>query len=214
MQTELPIWWEKTVEYKFIAELALANKLAFAAPLSGRHERTAGDTIIGHADKFILIEYKRTEDDIQSEQEIFLNYKEALKIFKDTEHHLIVYGYLSAKNTFELAANYYFACEYAPTNHITEIVNLGVEFDHFMRYLETLSAHKIPYGGSSGGTGGFHASMNAMCAVLGISESGTVISSHTLSEFAPHLFPQLENGLSDGYDEDDLDFTPSRGPGL
>ena len=214
MQTKLPIWWEKTVEYKFIAELALANRLAFAAPLSGRPERTAGDAIIGLADKFILIEYKRSESDIQSEKELFLNFKEAQETFKGTEHHLIVYGYLSTESTFELAATLYFACEYKPTNHITEIVDLGVSFEHFMCYLEALSAHKIPYGGSSGGTGGFHASMNEMCSVLGVSNSGSVVSSQTLYEFAPLLFPQLDNSLSGGYDEDEPDFTPSGRFGL
>lgn len=214
MQTKLPIWWEKTVEYKFVAELALANRLAFAAPLSGKQERTAGDTTIGHADKFILIEYKRTKNHIHSEHEIFHNFEEARELFKDAEHHLVVYGFLSQDKKLELAAKNYFSNRNTQAAQITDIVDLGVSLEHFIAYLKALCAFKIPYGGSSGGSGGLHASMDDMCAVMGVSLSGAVVSSYTLAEFSLEFCPDLQISLDEEYAEDDLDFTPSSGPGL
>lgn len=205
----LPVWWEKTVEYKFIAELTLASRLAFAAPLSGRQERTGGDLILGMADKFILIEYKRTRAELINEHSIFYNFDEARSYFQDPEHHLAIYGYLCHENKLNLEAVSYFSTTTLPTTSIVDVVDLGVPYELFMSYLRELSAFKRPYGETGGGTGGFHATSEAMSAVIGISNSGLVVGSQTLSEFAPDLFLQVDQILD--YD-DGLDSTP--GPGM
>ena len=53
------IWWEKTVEYAFIAW----SKLQFnATPLNGNQEQ-AGDTLFSDKNnQFFLIEFKRVKD--------------------------------------------------------------------------------------------------------------------------------------------------------
>ena len=52
------IWWEKTVEYKFIVDAHKERSLDFAAPLSGIQEM-AGDGVFSADAKLILVEFKR-----------------------------------------------------------------------------------------------------------------------------------------------------------
>ena len=79
-----PVWFEKTVEYAYVARLVLSQKMGFAAPLAGVHERYAGDAVFGVAEKFVLIEFKRTREFLPSEISLFLDYNKAKKSFQTT----------------------------------------------------------------------------------------------------------------------------------
>ncbi|WP_052229405.1 hypothetical protein [Pseudomonas fluorescens] len=116
------MWWEKTIEYLFIIAAAKAEKLDFAAPLSGVHEHTGGDSIFGKAEKLILIEFKSNSSKIPTERSLFKNYAQACKLLSGFQHHVFVYGKLapvpsnttssdsqgSAQHTLELGARPYF----------------------------------------------------------------------------------------------------------
>jgi hypothetical protein len=65
--TGKPIWWEKTVEYKFVLDAACNSKLSFAAPLSGVQER-AGDGVFAADSKIILVEFKRSFNELDTER--------------------------------------------------------------------------------------------------------------------------------------------------
>lgn len=49
-------WWEKTVEYKFVMDVADEGSLILA-PLDGDHEKVA-DTAIGNSELWLMIEFK------------------------------------------------------------------------------------------------------------------------------------------------------------
>lgn len=63
------IWWEKTVEYKFFLHM-LERGLISIFPLDGNPEE-AGDAILNFEGNFLLIEFKRTKKDIDSENKKF-----------------------------------------------------------------------------------------------------------------------------------------------
>lgn len=200
-----PTWWEKTVEYKFVAQLALANKLEFAAPLSGRHERTGGDAVIAYAEYFTLIEYKRDVYEIESERKIFYNYEEARVYFGETDHHLIICGH-PHENRMTLVALPYFSTSRKCTTEVVELIGHGIPYSSFLAYLEELSFFKEPDGRGGGKGGAQHVSLDAMSTVLGVSASGTVVSTCALYEFAPQLFheptptPNIQSSHSSAFE--------------
>lgn len=99
------MWWEKTVEYHFIITAANAQKLDFAAPLSGVNEHTAGDGIFGSDEKLILIEFKRKADGIPTEKSLFKDYEGACKKLSGFHHHVFVYGKLKTIATNSASAD-------------------------------------------------------------------------------------------------------------
>lgn len=109
------IWWEKTVEYAFIAW----SKLQFnAAPLDGSQEQ-AGDTLFSDENnRFFLIEFKRKKDTrcIQQELDKFIDSNEAKQRIRNNQNnicHFVVYGdgHIIDKNNnnlgFGLRFNFY-----------------------------------------------------------------------------------------------------------
>ncbi|WP_210530739.1 hypothetical protein [Pantoea ananatis] len=83
-------WWEKTVEYAFIMQAVLDNKLV--SPLSGLHEK-AGDAVFRDENKWILIEFKRNFSSITDEKSKFEDYKLAeQKLIEKDSHHFLIYG--------------------------------------------------------------------------------------------------------------------------
>ncbi|WP_156320798.1 hypothetical protein [Neisseria sp. 83E34] len=87
-------WWEKTVEYKFIAW----SKLKFdAIPLDGNLEQ-AGDALFSNENnEFFLIEFKKKKDKKHIEKELikFDDYNVALTKIKNHKFnrcHFVVYG--------------------------------------------------------------------------------------------------------------------------
>lgn len=104
------IWWEKTVEYAFIAW----SKLQFnAAPLDGSQEQ-AGDTLFSDENnRFFLIEFKRKKDTrcIQQELDKFIDSNEAKQRIRNNQNnicHFVVYGDIyHINNKFGLFFNFY-----------------------------------------------------------------------------------------------------------
>ncbi|WP_236171745.1 MULTISPECIES: hypothetical protein [Pseudomonas] len=178
------MWWEKTVEYMFVAELVASDRCDFAAPLSGLHERTAGDAIFAQSELFVLVEFKRRLSDAHTEDTLFENYQAALSELKGYQHHFIVYGLRDRKIGLVLKSRPYFLKR--PTKSAIEILESGVSKDKFDEYLTKLATFKKP---DDRGKGGGHVTSGAMSAVLGVSAAGKVVQVMSLHEYKPKLFP-------------------------
>lgn len=88
------IWWEN-----FVARYL--SKTAAIAPLDGNHEK-AGDNIFTQGSKWVLIEFKRSKADLESEKAKFINYdqaKDALSAFDS--HYFLIYGGLLNRDNLD-----------------------------------------------------------------------------------------------------------------
>lgn len=177
-----PTWWEKTVEYAFVVILYNEGLIDFAAPLAGRHERSAADGIFGKDNTLVLIEFKRDAGEISSELSMFTNYEGAQEALSHYSHHWIVYGLMGDEGKFTISARKYFNDKLE--EYVQEIPAKGIGHLEFMEYLEILNEFKYPDGRGDGS----HVSPESMTTVLGISPNGTVVGSATLHEYAPQLF--------------------------
>lgn len=63
------VWWEKSVEYTFIAEMVRCQMFTWAAPLSGNAESALADALLQWDGKLLLIEFKRDGNTLKSEYE-------------------------------------------------------------------------------------------------------------------------------------------------
>lgn len=177
-----PTWWEKTVEYAFVAVLYNEGLIDFAAPLAGRHERSAADGIFGKDNMLVLIEFKRDVGEIPSELSMFTDYEGAQEALSHYSHHWIVYGLRGNEGKFAISARKYF--NDTLKEYVLKIPSKGIGHLEFMEYLGILNEFKYPDGRGDGG----HVSPESMATVLGISPNGTVVGSATLHEYAPQLF--------------------------
>jgi len=191
------IWWEKTVEYKFVMLLSKSNKL-FLAPLDGNHER-AGDTILSSHNRWVLIEFKKDKSSIQDEKTKFLKYEAAKSELGliDGHHHLI-YGQLTNNNPQELAlcGETYFSKQ--ALRSLDEILSSGTGINEFSNYIKQFTKYKkSPRGGSGGGL-----AINDYSLVAGINNDNKVVECFNLAEFQRSLGLELrqEQHLTRGYD--------------
>ncbi|MDH0021314.1 hypothetical protein [Pseudomonas monteilii] len=182
-------WWEKTVEYDFVIRLASNDRLDFAAPIAGRHERSSGDGIFGKDNKLVLVEFKKDYSEIESEKTIFNDYEAATAALNSYDHHWIVYGALTENGELDLWNQKYFEPEEYFLD-ITDILTTGVTHTTFMEYLTKLQSFRIPDARGSGGRGqSSHVSAESMLTVMGVSSSGKLIGSMSLEQYRQELKP-------------------------
>ena len=191
------IWWEKTVEYAFIAW----SKLQFnAAPLNGNQEQ-AGDTLfLDKNNQFFLIEFKRQKDTqcIQQELDKFINSNEAKQRIRNNQNnicHFVVYGDIyHINNKFGLFFNFYADFienkqQCASANSFQYDFSLFEEYalepDNFFEYIKffcSLKEGKDLYGGSS----------SPFANTLVATTDGTVLSLDELISTSPRLQQALD----------------------
>lgn len=162
-------WWEKTVEYYFVKSFVNINE--FIVPLDGNEEQ-AGDAILSNKNRWVLIEFKKDEKSISSEEDKFIDYAKAKsKLYDKDGHHFIIFGYEEA-NKLNLKSLTYFSRE---NYNIQEILKNGTNINDFKDYLEKLLLYKK---GSTieGGAGGYS-------LVAGISDDGKISKCLTIQEF-------------------------------
>lgn len=194
------IWWEKTVEYKFILDAERNIGLQFAAPLSGIQER-AGDGVFSSDSRIVLIEFKRTQNDLDTEHNKFKNYEEAAREMTGSDtHHFLVYG-SHEKSDEELCLH---ACNYFSRNKIDTVLNIlnnGVESSVFQEYLTKLVEFKKVDERSSGTV-----APESVASAIGVSSKG--VSAISLSDYyriaIPHLYQKLSP--SQNYQPSTLNF--------
>lgn len=184
------VWWEKTVEYAFVVAAFHYKKCDLASPLAGKHEKLGGDAVFAQASSFVLIEFKRSEAEIPTDESRFIDYEDAKSKLQEYGHHHFVFGVESDKHPgcFDLAAETYFG----RTRHQSpfDCLKTGVAETEFRFYLERLSELKKEDGRSSSG----HVSPEAISTVLGVSEGGKIVSAQSLYEYSPDLCPVSRPG--------------------
>ena len=170
------LWWEKTVEYFFVQKYV--NLDMFITPLDGNQEK-GDDAIFSNECKWVLIEFKRGQDSIDSEIKKFSDYhlaKKTLEAFG--RHHLIIYGQ-SNDGEFSLSCQEYFS---GLKVSLEEALLSGAQKGPFLAYLSKLVGLKKQ---SKSGTGGYS-------FVVGVSSTGKVTKCMKLSEFANALILERE----------------------
>lgn len=182
-----PIWWEKTIEYKFIIEAERTKQLQFAMPLSGVQER-AGDGVFSSNSKIVLIEFKRSENELNTEYEKFENYDIAASALNSRDsHHFLIYGSLKKEGELHLHA-----CTYFSRNRDTTALGTlecGLEPLAFISYLTDLASFK-KVDGRSGGT----FTPDSVASVIGVSSNG--VSAISLHEYISIAIPDLYQTLT------------------
>lgn len=186
---QTPQFWEKTVEYAFVISASNAGKLSLALPLAGKPERAAGDAIFGSNASLVLVEFKRSKSETETEKSIFTDYEKAQQqLFTHDGHHFLVYPTLAngPASPLKLVAETYFSRQACET--VLECLERGANAKVFRNYLEQLFSLKILDGRSSSGQIG----TGALAQVLGVSTNGHLLDAVTLQEFAPDLFPEQQ----------------------
>lgn len=181
------IWWEKTVEYKFVLDAARDRGLDFAVPLAGIQE-SAGDGIFSADAKIILVEFKRSSHELVTESDKFISYETAANELSSQDgHHFLIYGECPAKGglTLQLRACTYFSRVYVQNS--VDVLSKGLEPTAFKEYLVKLLAQKKVDGRSSGTV-----DPESVASAFGVSPRGAEAVS--LSEYCriamPNLFPK------------------------
>ena len=180
-------WWEKTVEYMFVIEAERQFGLLFAAPMAGVEENAFGDGVFSIDASLILVEFKRSINEIDSDKTKFTDYEAAERqLVKRDSHHYLVYGSYDEAANGELSLQ---ACTYFSRQDVADadgvsILSKGVDVGVFNTYLKDLISWKDGDGRSSG-----EVSPEAVSCIVGITPKGA--SSISLSEYVRQELPSL-----------------------
>lgn len=179
-------WWEKTVEYLFVARLAATGRLLF--PLAGDEER-AGDAVFSSNHRWLLIEFKRDANSLENERRKFLQYDAAKAELQGQDaHHVLIFGVDGKQPTqqLQLVAQTYFSRRHPAS--LEEILNAGIEFEAFMRYVERFTEFKKKGGRTSAGG----VTPEQLGLVAGINADGKVVDCLSMREFQRRREMRLE----------------------
>ncbi|HCM9224230.1 hypothetical protein L8T14_04970 [Enterobacter bugandensis] len=154
------VWFEKTVEYKFIADCLERGIIKSIMPLSGYREQI-GDavTVLNEAFRnfnFYIIEFKKELDDAGFYQEVnkkFIKklegYKSAKTCFNKSNNHSSNKGhyFVGAKyqgGEFQLVARDYFAPSRKTIKTLSEVLTSenGMKQEEFSLYVRRFTSHK------------------------------------------------------------------------
>jgi len=180
-----PIWWEKTVEYKFVLDYSLEMGDFFVTPLDGNLE-AAGDTIFAAENKWILIEFKRNHDSLKSEESKFTDYQKAYEaLFIDDAHHFLIYGKLELDKTLTLECTNYF--RQINAIQLNELFKDAAETKEFFDYIDKLNKYKKQTHKSTNNS----SASNSYTNVIGINKEGKLIATGTIQDI--HLKYEQRN---------------------
>ena len=176
------IWWEKTVEYRFICDYC---DKSFLMPLDGEAEK-AGDTIANISEKFLLIEFKKKFENIKDEKKKFNkeltdipNEIKNLKI-NSFNFHKLIYGTIDNNKFILKEINYWdgilgkIDCKILDKK---ELIQDGIKYENFKEYVEKFIKLKSTTTTSSGGFSSIYTN------VLGIDSEGNINQVISLQEF-------------------------------
>lgn len=180
------MYWEKTVEYCFLASCLERKLVDFASPLSGKQERGAGDAIFGQNAKLLLVEFKSKESEMKKEEAKFDDFAMAKNLLSNRDgHHFFVYG--EKDDHLILKAVNYFSRNVVGLHDYSRLPT-GLDGRNFNSYLvEFLALRKRDERGD-GKTG-----ISDFSNVLGLNGKGAIVQVCTLAEYAAEVFPSLVN---------------------
>lgn len=186
-------WWEKTVEYQFIIDSTKNRKFTFAAPLSGKEE-SAGDGIFGGNSQIVLIEFKKSQEELDSEKDKFTNYESADSELREKDKfHFLLYGRLSSDQTkLETCACTYFSRK--EICNTDKVFDDGTDPDTFDAYLRRIIELK-----KSDGRGGSSNPLDTNASVIGVSTQG--VTSISLRDYIQTTMNDLYNQLTENQDD-------------
>jgi hypothetical protein len=161
---KVAIWWEKTVEYKFICDCVSSRIFNTICPLDG-NEEILGDTITSidikdafdEKDKMFIIEFKKTFENkhLKQETDKFTpkvnseGYLKAKRCFEKSElnevknaHFLIAAKY--SNDDLELILRDYFSFKEEGNKSLNECFTAsnGMNLNTFILYASSFSSHK------------------------------------------------------------------------
>ncbi|MEO8410391.1 MAG: hypothetical protein ABI478_07450 [Propionivibrio sp.] len=192
------VWWEKSVEYTFIAEMVSRKMFVWAAPLGGNAESALADAVMNWDDDLLLIEFKRDVDSLKSEykkytletddKETNSAYEIAKVVMckhKGVGGHGLIYG--DQKDGKLLLR----AIPYWDTNDAIDALKWcdesGVSANAFDEYLVALSAFRFATSDTSGGSSG------SRSFVVGVGKEGKQFTLEL--EVYENLRPKLKLAL-------------------
>jgi len=197
-------WWEKSVEYTFIAEMVKHKMFVWAAPLGGNAESALGDLLLNYNGRMRLIEFKRDADSLKSEYKKYSLEEEAEKqeeAYRSAERdldkcsgkaaHGLVYGE-AAEGELKLSATSYWG-EVDPRGVIDWIHESGAEQAEFEEYIQRLSILRFSKSEVSEGTG----SSGSRSFVVGSGRDGSRFTLELVDyvNLRPALKRRLELGM-------------------
>ncbi len=194
-------WWEKTIEYKFIILCAKEKVLKFA-PLDGEEE-IAGDNFISNNNKWIIIEFKKDKNSINTETYKFEDFKKAEQaLINEDQHHFIVYGGINKKsNKLDLYCQTYFSKN--KLTKIKDMLNSGKDISEFKNYVRKFILYKKSNkGATSSGNGKLNVENYAMVAA--IDSNGNIEECQSFNEFV--MNEELDIAINNDYDEPSIDY--------
>jgi hypothetical protein len=180
------IWWEKTVEYQFIIEIAKTKVgNAFFMPLDGEHER-ASDTIIATDNKWLLIEFKKDINSIHDEIKKFPEgkYLAAKQELEKYRHHLVIFGQENKKGLMVASWNYFQA--EAAAQLPGDLFAHSTDKATFDNYLNKFLSYKKPVKNPNGGGNKISLTTSEYSNVVGV-RNGKITSIQTLSDYCENI---------------------------
>lgn len=176
-------YWEKTVEYAFLTDAIKERKANFAAPLSGKLERGAGDAVFANDSLYVLIEFKVDESGKSAEKIKFDNYEEAKAALHDKDsHHFFVYGQ-PASGGIKLVSKTYFSDRDPPggKNAALDCFGAAVSKNEFDSYLSEFLSYR-----QADGRGGGGVDVSDYAVVIGVAPDNVSATVSSLRDYASH----------------------------
>ena len=185
------MYWEKTIEYRFFWNAIKKDLVDFAMPLSGRHERGAGDSVFGNCKKLILVEFKSDKFQLESECDKFVDYESAKRLLKDIDdHHFFVFGEESNSDLMLKNLTYFSR----RSRDAKQVLSQGLPKPSFDDYLVQFLSYRKRDGRSSK-----KITIPEFSNVMGVSADGKIVGTATLPDYVIEALPSFAN---------ELDFSP------
>ncbi|PWK98577.1 hypothetical protein C7431_103347 [Pantoea allii] len=156
------VWYEKTVEYKFVFLAKGFWGVDLLSPLAGNPEVT-GDAIVSASNRYYIIEFKRDYESIVSEYKKYKNeaigFKKSLKRMtknQDWQSHYIIYGHYNPKTKiFGIEIDRYFGVFNLDLRAEEDFFLGGMSLPQLNKYVTQLTACKNGFydDDGSGGSG-------------------------------------------------------------
>lgn len=164
------LWWEKTVEYRFVLNASEEFGIDLLSPLSGYPE-AIGDTITRKDNAYFIIEFKRRPSDFKDEYDKYklgkAGYdfaKYMLKGNENSNYHYVIAGKLGRNGkSLDLYCMRYF--DITKKVDSKDLFVSGMNYDQFIEYSQELTFYKLDSdsdGSSDGNTREIHMGANVL----------------------------------------------------